>query len=146
MIALMIPLILLLASAIYAQDEAAVKMNEVLSEAANQQRFMGAALVARGGKILFEKGYGMADIELGVPNTADKKFRLGSITKQFTATAIMQLQEQGKLSVTDLACKYVDDCPDAWKTVTIHHLLSHTSGIPSYTAMPDFPKPLRISG
>lgn len=64
-----------------------------------------------------------------------------TITKQFTATAIMQLQEQGKLSVTDRACKFLDDCPDAWKAVTIHHLLSRTSGIPSYTAMPGFSKP-----
>ena len=128
------------AAAIHGQ-EAGLKMDEALTAAARQQRFMGTALIAKGGKIILEKGYGMADIELEVRNTPDKKFRLGSITKQFTATAIMQLQEQGKLNVSDLACKYVDDCPEAWKAVTIHHLLSHTSGIPSYTKMPEFTKP-----
>ena len=140
MIGFMTPLILLLAGAVYAQDTGA-RMDDVLSSAASQKRFMGTALVARGGKIILEKGYGMADIELEVPNTPDRKFRLGSITKQFTAAAIMQLQERGKLSVSDLACKFIDDCPEAWKAVTIHHLLSHTSGIPSYTSMPEFPKP-----
>jgi D-alanyl-D-alanine carboxypeptidase len=132
--------VLLSAGAVHAQD-AGVKMDEVLSAAASKQQFMGTALVAKGGKIILEKGYGMADIELDIPNTPDKKFRLGSITKQFTATAIMQLQEQGKLSVSDFACKYLDDCPEAWNAVTIHHLLSHTSGIPSYTASLEFSKP-----
>ena len=132
--------LVLLTFTAHAQDVES-KLDQVLAAAASQQRFMGTALVAKGGKIILEKGYGMADIELDVPNTPDKKFRLGSITKQFTATAIMQLQEQEKLSVADAACKYLDDCPEAWKAVTIHHLMSHTSGIPSYTSMPEFPKP-----
>jgi CubicO group peptidase (beta-lactamase class C family) len=76
-----------------------------------------------------------------VPNTAAHKFRLGSIKKQFTAAAVMQLQEQGKLSVTNPACKFVDGCPEAWKPVIVHHLLTHTSGIPSYTNMPGFREP-----
>jgi len=97
--------------------------------------------VAKGGKVLLEKGYGMANIELGVPNGPDTKFRLGSITKQFTSAAILQLEEQGKLSVNDLACKYVPECPDTWKTITIHQLLTHTSGIPSYTDGGEFMKP-----
>ena len=90
---------------------------------------------------MLENGYGLANIELDVPNSPATKFRLGSITKQFTATAIMQLQEQGKLSVTDTACKYFDSCPDTWKAITIHQLLSHTSGIPSYTEDKEFTKP-----
>ena len=99
--------------------------------------FSGAVLLARGGKILFARGYGMANLEHDVPNTVDTKFRLGSVTKQFTAAGIMLLQERKKLSVHDSICIYVHDCPDSWKSITIHQLLSHTSGIPSFTEFPD---------
>ncbi len=112
------------------------------AQAYNQHRkFIGTVLVAKGGSILFEKGYGMANLELDVPNSPATKFRLGSITKQFTAAAVMQLQEKGALSVTDSACKYFDECPERWKQITIAQLLSHTSGIPSYTDDPEFAKP-----
>ncbi len=107
----------------------------------NHRNFMGTVLVAKGGKILFEKGYGMADVEWNIPNVPDAKFRLGSITKQFTATAVLQLAEQKKLSLQDPACKYFEGCPAAWKTITIRQLLSHTSGIPSYTDDAGFAKP-----
>ena len=102
-------------------------------------QFSGSVLVARGDQVLFAKGYGLANVEHDVPNTPQTKFRLGSITKQFTAMAILILQEQGKLSVDDLVTKHVDGCPDAWKDVTIHHLLTHTSGIPSFTSLPGYP-------
>ena len=95
-------------------------------------------LVARGPEVLFAKGYGLANVELGAPNTPQTKFRLGSITKQFTAVAILILREQGKLSVDDLVSKHVDGTPEAWKDVTIHHLLTHTSGIPSFTSLPGY--------
>jgi len=128
-----------------AQDLAA-KLDAFVSGYQKDRAFIGTVLVAKGGKVIFEKGYGMANIELDVSNGPDTKFRLGSITKQFTATAILQLQEQGKLSVTDAACKYLPECPDTWKAITIHQLLSHTSGIPSYTDGPEFaqPKMMRI--
>lgn len=128
-----------------AQDLAA-KLDTLLSGYQKNRAFIGSALIAKGGKVIFEKGYGMANVELDVPNGPDTKFRLGSITKQFTATAILQLEEQGKLSVTDTACKYLAECPESWKAVTIHQLLSHTSGIPSYTDGPEFaqPKMMRI--
>lgn len=100
-------------------------------------RFSGSVLVARSGKILLSKGYGMANLEYDAPNTPRTKFRVGSITKQFTATAILMLQERSKLSVQDSSCKYVRECPAAWQPITIHHLLSHTSGIPSFTEFPD---------
>lgn len=100
--------------------------------------FYGAALIGKNGKVLFEHGYGMADIELNVPNTPEMKFQIGSITKQFTATAIMQLAERGLLSVDDPITKYLTDYPSPyWDKITIHNLLTHTSGIPSYTNMPD---------
>jgi len=95
------------------------------------------ALAAREGKILFEKGYGYASLELGVPATPQTRFRIGSITKQFTAAAILRLQEQGKLSVTDKLAKFIPDYPRG-EEVTLHHLLTHTSGIHSYTSKPNF--------
>ena len=93
----------------------------------------GSVLLAKGGKVVLAKGYGLANIELDVPNTPETKFRLGSITKQFTAAAILQLQEKGKLRVTDPIAKYIPSAPAAWNGITIHHLLTHTSGIRSFT-------------
>jgi len=109
------------------------KVNEYINAYLKMGKFSGSILIAQGGKVLVSKGYGMANYELGVPNTPQTKFRLGSITKQFTAMAIMQLQEQGKLDVNDAVSRYVEESPETWKEITIHHLLTHTSGIPSYT-------------
>ena len=100
--------------------------------------FSGAVLVARDGKVIFEKGYGPANAEWNIPNTPQTKFRLGSVTKQFTAAAILLLQEQGRLFVQDAVCAFVANCPDAWKPITLHHLLTHTSGIPNFTDFPDY--------
>jgi CubicO group peptidase (beta-lactamase class C family) len=126
----------------YAQaSDTSARLDEAVTAFQKYRGFMGSVLVAKGGTILLDKGYGFADLEWDVANTPDTKFRLGSITKQFTATAILQLSSQGKLSVDDLACKYFDRCPESWKKITIHQLLSHTSGIPSYTALKDFPTP-----
>lgn len=102
--------------------------------------FSGTVLVALNGDAKFKKGYGWANAEWEIPNTVNTKFRVGSITKQFTSMAVMQLQEQGKLKVQDSICLYLSPCPDTWKPVTVHHLLTHTSGIPSYTGLPDFQK------
>jgi CubicO group peptidase (beta-lactamase class C family) len=98
-----------------------------------QGGFSGAVLVARDGQIVFEHGYGPADSTGSVLNTEQTHFRLASLTKQFTAMAIMILQQQGKLTVGDPICSYIDNCPEAWKPVTIRHLLNHTSGIIDYT-------------
>lgn len=97
-----------------------------------------AIIVTKNGKAIFRKGYGMAD--LGAKQAIDPNmvFRLGSITKQFTATAILMLAEQGKLSTSDDIRKYLPDFPDKGKTITIEHLLTHTSGIPSYTGQLKF--------
>ncbi len=132
-----IALLLLLAASAAAQD-LTPKFDEYLNALVKQQRFIGSVLVARDGKVIFSKGYGLANAELDAPNTPQTKFRLGSITKQFTAAAILLLQERGKLSVQDPICKYVDNCPSAWSEVTIHHLLSHTGGIPNFTSFPDY--------
>ena len=97
--------------------------------------FSGAVLVAQNGQVILSKGYGLADREKKTPNTAQTKFRIASITKQFTAMAIMLLQEQGKLNVQDKICKYLKDCPATWQSITIYQLLTHTSGIPNTTGM-----------
>jgi CubicO group peptidase (beta-lactamase class C family) len=105
----------------------------------NNGRFNGSVLVAERGKVIFKKGYGMANMEWGIPNTPDTKFRLGSITKQFTAMLIMQLVEQGKVKLDGKLSDYLPDYrKDIGERVTIHHLLTHTSGIPSYTNLPGF--------
>lgn len=96
-----------------------------------------AALVAQNGKIIYEKGFGYANLEHGVPFTPETKSRIGSVTKQFTAAAILKLQEMGKINVNDPLSKYMPDFPRG-EEVTIHHLLTHTSGIRSYTDKPDF--------
>ena len=122
---------LLLAVAIRAQSPVQQAM-DYMAVAAKDNAFMGTVLVAKDGKALFSNGYGFANAEHGVLNTVDTKFRLGSITKQFTALAILQLEEQGKLNVFDPMCDYVANCPDTWKPINIHQLLTHTSGIVNF--------------
>jgi CubicO group peptidase (beta-lactamase class C family) len=99
---------------------------------------MGTVLVARDGHVVLDKAYGMANLELDVPNTPDTKFRLGSITKQFTAASILLLEERGKLKIDDRVKAYLPDAPMSWDRITIFNLLTHTSGIPNFTAMPDY--------
>ena len=95
----------------------------------------GVALVAKDGEILYRKAFGMANLELGVEMTPENVFRIGSITKQFTACAILKLAEEGKLDLQDDITKYIEDYPTHGHTITIEHLLTHTSGIKSYTGM-----------
>ena len=109
------------------------KFEEYTSSEFNAGRFSGAILIARDGKVLMRKAYGLANIENEVPNTPQTRFRIGSLTKQFTAMAILILQERQKLNVQDSICKYFSQCPEAWQPITIHHLLTHTSGLPNYT-------------
>jgi CubicO group peptidase (beta-lactamase class C family) len=118
--------------------EIRAKVDEYMNAAMTVNGFSGSILVARDGEPVVSKGYGMANIELAVPNTPQTVFRLGSVTKQFTAMAVMILQERGKLRVSDPVCQYLTDCPATWQPLTIRHLLTHTSGIPNYTNFPDF--------
>jgi CubicO group peptidase (beta-lactamase class C family) len=113
-------------------------VDEYITPYVDSRIFSGSVLIAQGENILLSKGYGMANLEHDVPNTPQTKFRLGSITKQFTAMAILMLQEQGQLNVQDSVCDYVPNCPEAWQPITIHHLLTHSSGIPNLTDFPDF--------
>jgi len=97
-----------------------------------------AAIVVKDGQVVLRKGYGMANLELAVPVSPDMVFEIGSITKQFTAAAILLLQERGKLRLEDPLTKYLPDYPMHGETITLEHLLTHTSGIPSYTGMPEW--------
>jgi CubicO group peptidase (beta-lactamase class C family) len=131
-----------LAAACLAQDkpqtDAAARMEQLVQSYVANKQFMGSVLVAQDGKTLLDKSYGFANLEWQVPNTPTTKFRLGSITKQFTAASILLLEERGKLKVDDPVKKYMPDAPAAWDKITIFHVLTHTSGIPSLTSFPDF--------
>jgi CubicO group peptidase (beta-lactamase class C family) len=94
-----------------------------------------AVLVAKGGKVIYRKGFGKANLEMDTPMKPEYVFRIGSITKQFTSVAILKLAEEGKLSISDPLTKFIPDYPTHGKTITVEHLLNHTSGIKSYTGM-----------
>ncbi|HWM95162.1 MAG TPA: serine hydrolase [Thermoanaerobaculia bacterium] len=126
------------AQAAVSDDEIARYADQLFSQAFPAGEPGAAVLVAKDGKVLLRKGYGMANLELGVPIQPDMVFKIASVTKQFTATAILMLQERGKLSVDDEITKYLPDYPTHGQKITIHHLLTHTSGIPSYTSMPEW--------
>lgn len=100
--------------------------------------FMGTVLVARGDQVIFNRAYGSANLEWNIPNTPSTKFRLGSVTKQFTSASILLLEEQGKLNLSDPVKKYVTDAPAAWDKITIYHLLTHTSGLADFTGLPNY--------
>ncbi|HKZ02582.1 MAG TPA: serine hydrolase [Pyrinomonadaceae bacterium] len=115
------------------------KIDAVMTTARKYRLFNGSALVAENGKVIYKKGLGLANMEWNTPNSADTRFRLGSITKQFTATLIMQLVEQGKIKLDGKVLDYLPDYrKDTGEKVTVHQLLNHTSGIPSYTGLPGF--------
>jgi CubicO group peptidase (beta-lactamase class C family) len=95
--------------------------------------------VVRDGKILKSRGYGLAHAELKAAVTEETVFEIGSMTKQFTATAIMTLVEEGKVGLDDRINKYLSNVPEAWSAITVRHLLTHSSGIQNYLDLPEFP-------
>jgi D-alanyl-D-alanine carboxypeptidase len=104
-----------------------------------EHRIPGVALnVIRDGKSIKAAGYGLANVELNVAVTPETVFEIGSVTKQFTAAGILMLAQEGKLSVEDRISKYLKDTPPEWGEITIRHLLTHTSGIKSYTELDGF--------
>jgi CubicO group peptidase (beta-lactamase class C family) len=119
-----------------AQDVA--RMDQVVRASSEADAFSGAVLVARDGRILLDQGYGLANREWNIPNDGDTKFRLGSLTKQFTAVAVMLLNQQGKIDLDAPIKTWLPQAPAAWDAVTTRHLLSHTAGIPNFTAFDDY--------
>ena len=121
-----------------AKDHTA-QIQAVLALANKYRQFNGSALVAENGKVIYKQGFGMANMEWAIPNSTDTRFRLGSITKQFTSMLVLQLVEQGKIKLDGNILDYLPDYrKDIGTKVTVHHLLTHTSGIPSYTGLPGF--------
>jgi CubicO group peptidase (beta-lactamase class C family) len=120
-----------------AQDLA--RMDQLVKSYVDERKnFMGSVLVARGDDVLMSRAYGSADLEWDIANTPETRFRIGSLTKQFTAAAILLLEERGKLRVDDPVKMYLPDAPAAWDRITVFHLLTHTSGIPNFTAFPEY--------
>jgi CubicO group peptidase (beta-lactamase class C family) len=107
------------------------ELQNFLAELAVTDQFMGVVLIAQDGQVLINEGYGMADIETGRPNKSQTQLRIGSLTKQFTAAAILRLQELGRLNVNDPVSVFLPDYPGG-EQITIHQLLTHSSGVPNY--------------
>lgn len=118
-------------------DETYSRANDYMNNQTELGHFSGSILIAKQGKVILNKGYGMANLEHAIPNTPQTKFRLGSTSKPFTALAILQLQEQGLLSIHDSIDRFLPDYPNGHK-ITLHHILTHTSGIPNFTQLPDY--------
>jgi CubicO group peptidase (beta-lactamase class C family) len=124
---------LLLATRSLLAGDAEKKIDELVLREMAQQKIPGVAIgILKDGKVAKAQGYGFANVELQVPVTANTMFQSGSLGKQITATAVMMLVEEGKLSLSDPVTKFFSDAPPSWKAITIEHLLTHTSGIPNY--------------
>ena len=128
-----------------ARSQPVDRLTAAVQAKADGDRFMGSVLIAKGREVVFELSSGWANAEWKVPNTATTKFRLGSVTKQFTAACILLLQERGRLGLDDPLSKHIPGVPAAWKPITLRHLLGHTSGIPDTTTLPPY-KEWRITG
>ena len=126
-------LILLVSTACLAQESYEKKIDEYLRKEMQAQQIPGVALaVVKDGKIVLARGFGLANIEHQVPVKPETIFQSGSTGKQFTATAVMMLVEEGKLSLDDKITKYFPDAPESWNNITLRHLLTHTSGMTDY--------------
>ena len=133
-------LLVLLAQPVLAQTPpTAASIGALVEQFHDAGLFSGAILVAEHGEVLYAGGSGLADASWGLPNTPDTRFRIGSVTKQFTAALVLQLVEEGRLDLDAPVTRYLPDYPAAsGDRITLHHLLSHTSGIPDITSLPTF--------
>ncbi len=118
----------------------AARMDKVVQSYVDAKQFMGSVLVARGDDVVFSKSFGSANLEWNIANTPATKFRIGSMTKQFTAASILLLEERGKLKIDDPVKKYMPDAPAAWDKITIFNVLTHTAGLPNFTSFPEYAK------
>ena len=131
---LLLALIVALPAVGSAQSFDAARVDSIVNAEMLRQKVPGVAVgIVRGNQTLLAKGYGLANVEHGVPVTTETIFQSGSVGKQFTSAGIMLLVEDGKLSLSDPITKFFPDAPATWKDITVRHLLTHTSGIPDYT-------------
>ena len=114
------------------------RIDGLLSQRYEANQPGGVVLVVKEGKVIFRKAYGLASVELNVPMQSDMIFRIGSITKQITAAAVLKMVEEGKVNLDAPISRYVDELPKAWAAVTIEQLLNHTGGIPNHTETPTY--------
>lgn len=122
-------------------QDLAARMDDVADRSLKESNLAGFSVaVARRGTVVFADGYGFADLPGGVSASVDTVYGIGSITKQFTAAAVLQLQEEGKLALDDDIHTYLPDYPTDGQRITIHQLLSHTSGIPELTTQRSYPE------
>jgi CubicO group peptidase (beta-lactamase class C family) len=119
-------------------SDLSAQIDKLLSDVYKPGAPGAAVLVKKQGRVILRKGYGLANLELNVPVEPDMVFRLGSITKQFTAVAALMLAEEGKLSLQDEVTRFLPDYPTQGKKITVENLLTHTSGIKSYTDLPEW--------
>ncbi len=134
----------LLALALTGAGVEAQPLADRLDEVAKEADLSGSIIVTRAGETVLSAGYGMANLELGVPNAPGTKFRIGSITKQFTSMAIMILQDRGRLRVQDRVGDHLQSVPESWQALTLHQLLTHTSGIMHSWALPGFAETMAV--
>lgn len=125
------------------QNDVQEKVDEYLDAYVQMNLFSGAILIAKNGHVLVSKGYGYSNYQLSIENTPQTKFRIGSLTKGFTAVAIMQLIEHNKLNLDDKLIKFIPDYPRG-DEITLKHLLTCTSGISNHTEFDDFDKERRV--
>jgi CubicO group peptidase (beta-lactamase class C family) len=111
-------------------QDAIASIDAYLQDLAQEGGFSGSVLIAQGDNVLLKAGYGMADIENHVSNTPQTRFHIGSVTKQFTAMAVLILHDRGEVDLGEQVCNHIPACPSAWREITIHQLLTHTSGLP----------------
>jgi CubicO group peptidase (beta-lactamase class C family) len=123
----------------------AERLQQVVQPYVDAQMFMGSVLVAQKGKVLFSKGYGWADVEWNIPNSPTARFQIASMTKQFTAAAILLLEERGKLKTDDPVKKYLPEAPAVWDKITIYNLLTMTSGLADHSAEYDPTPPDKLT-
>jgi len=130
---LLLPLLLVLAATCFAQDGVATKVDDYIRAEMQAQQIPGVSLaVIKNGEIVLARGYGLANVEHQTPVKPETIFQSGSMGKQFTATAVMMLVEEGKLSLEDKITKFFSDAPETWRNITVRHLLTHTSGMADY--------------
>lgn len=128
-----LPLLLLLSVTCFAQNGVSSKIDDYIRAEMEAQTIPGLSLaIMKNGEIVLAKGYGLANVEHQVAVKPETIFQSGSMGKQFTATAVMMLVEEGKLSLDDKITKFFPDAPEAWRNITVRHLLTHTSGLGDY--------------
>jgi CubicO group peptidase (beta-lactamase class C family) len=133
-IALVLLALLGVSTVCLAQDVA--RMDQIVQSYVSNKTFAGSVLVARGSDVIVSKGYGLANVEWNVPSSPGARFKVASLTKQFTAAAILLLEERGRLKIDDLVKTHLPEAPATWDRITLFHLLTHTAGFPGLQSPP----------